>query len=102
VTAAALQVAIWKVEGGGQPLGNGNPGYTVTESDSAGVSTLVATMLTALPGLTAEADLVAIVSPDGQSYVVAVPEATTMVAGALLLLPFGASTLRILRRKRMA
>jgi hypothetical protein len=102
VTAAALQVAIWKVEGGGQPLGNGNPGYTVTESDSAGVSTLVATMLTALPGLTAEADLVAIVSPDGQSYVVAVPEATTMVAGALLLLPFGASTLRILRRNRMA
>jgi hypothetical protein len=102
VTAAALQVAIWKVEGGGQPLGNGNAGYTVTESDGAGVSALVATMLGALPSLTAEADLVAIVSPDGQSYVVAVPEATTMVAGALLLLPFGASTLRILRRNRMA
>ena len=31
-----------------------------------------------------------------------VPEPTTMVAGALLLLPFGASTLRILRRNRMA
>ena len=29
----------------------------------------------------------------------AVPEPTTMVAGALLLLPFGASTLRILRRR---
>jgi hypothetical protein len=29
-----------------------------------------------------------------------VPEPTTMVAGALLLLPFGASTLRILRRKQ--
>ena len=28
-----------------------------------------------------------------------VPEATTMIAGALLLLPFGASTLRILRRR---
>ena len=28
----------------------------------------------------------------------AVPEASTMIAGALLLLPFGASTLRILRR----
>jgi hypothetical protein len=28
-----------------------------------------------------------------------VPEPTTMVAGALLLLPFGASTLRILRRR---
>ena len=30
-----------------------------------------------------------------------VPEPTTMIAGALLLLPFGASTLRILRRNRM-
>ena len=99
VTAAALQVAIWKTEGGGQLLGNGNPGYTVTESDSAGVSALVATMLSALPNLTAKADLMAIVSPDGQSYVV-VPEPTTMIAGALLLLPFGASTLRVLRRHR--
>jgi hypothetical protein len=32
----------------------------------------------------------------------AVPEPTTMVAGALLLLPFGASALRILRKKRAA
>jgi hypothetical protein len=31
-----------------------------------------------------------------------VPEPTTMIAGALLLLPFGASTLRILRKKRVA
>ena len=34
--------------------------------------------------------------------VLAVPEPTTMIAGAMLLLPFGASTLRILRRNRMA
>jgi len=33
---------------------------------------------------------------------VVVPEPTTMFAGALLLLPFGASTLRILRRRQMA
>jgi len=32
----------------------------------------------------------------------AVPEPTTIIAGALLLLPFGASALRILRRNRMA
>ena len=32
----------------------------------------------------------------------AVPEPTTLIAGALLLLPFGASTLRILRRNRVA
>jgi hypothetical protein len=31
-----------------------------------------------------------------------VPEPTTMIAGALLLLPFGASTLRILRKRSMA
>jgi hypothetical protein len=31
-----------------------------------------------------------------------VPEPTTMIAGALLLLPFGASTLRILRKTRTA
>jgi hypothetical protein len=32
----------------------------------------------------------------------AVPEPTTIIAGALLLLPFGGSTLRILRKKWMA
>jgi hypothetical protein len=31
-----------------------------------------------------------------------VPEPTTMIAGGLLLLPFGASTLRILRKNRIA
>jgi hypothetical protein len=33
------------------------------------------------------------------TYNTVVPEPTTMIAGALLLLPFGASTLRILRKK---
>ena len=32
-------------------------------------------------------------------YLAPVPEPTTMIAGALLLLPFGASTLRILRKR---
>lgn len=47
---------------------------------------------------------------DGKSFshleiggtVAVVPEPTTMIAGALLLLPFGASTLRALRRNRAA
>jgi hypothetical protein len=34
--------------------------------------------------------------------ILAVPEPTTMIAGAMLLLPFGASTLRILRKNRTA
>jgi hypothetical protein len=36
------------------------------------------------------------------AYVAAVPEPTTIIAGAMLLLPFGASTLRILRKSRAA
>jgi len=36
------------------------------------------------------------------SAVSAVPEPTTMIAGALLLLPFGASTLRVLRKRQTA
>jgi len=35
-------------------------------------------------------------------HAVPVPEASTMIAGALLLLPLGVSTLRILRRNRIA
>jgi choice-of-anchor C domain-containing protein len=38
----------------------------------------------------------------GNVNLTAVPEASTVIAGALLLLPFGASTLRILRRNRVA
>jgi hypothetical protein len=38
----------------------------------------------------------------GDAYVQVVPEPTTMMAGALLLLPFGASTLRILRKRQTA
>ena len=102
VTAAALQLAIWEVEGSGQNLGNGNPGYTVSSSGPASVTSLTTTMLEALPGLSTEADLLAIVSPDGQSYVIAVPETSTMIAGALLLLPLGASAVRILRKHRVA
>jgi len=34
--------------------------------------------------------------------VIVVPETSTVIAGALLLLPFGASTLRILRKNRVA
>lgn len=39
-------------------------------------------------------------SGGAQDQLVIVPEPTTVIAGALLLLPFGASTLRILRRNR--
>ena len=38
-------------------------------------------------------------STSSTQIAVPVPEPTTMIAGALLLLPFGASTLRVLRRR---
>jgi hypothetical protein len=37
-----------------------------------------------------------------QNQLAPVPEPTTLISGALMLLPFGASTLRILRRNRAA
>jgi hypothetical protein len=39
------------------------------------------------------------ISPTGISEYTMVPEPATLVAGALLLVPFGASTIRLLRRK---
>jgi hypothetical protein len=55
-------------------------------------------------GITADSGGFITISQVAQSFdqVVPVPEPTTIIAGALLLLPLGASTLRILRRNRMA
>ena len=96
--ASALQVEIWNVVA----IGNGT--YTVSWSGlNSDTSNEIITMQNALASgsLTTEADLMALVSPTGQAYLVAVPEATTVIAGALLLLPFGASVLRILRKNRV-
>jgi hypothetical protein len=69
--AAALQVAIWET------LGNGPLGYTVTVTGNDPVTAEAAGMLANLPGLTAQADLMAVVSESGQNYVIPVPEPTT-------------------------
>jgi hypothetical protein len=61
--------------------------------------------LTASPGawyLNDKFDLQNTGTSDEWSYDTVVPEPTTMIAGALLLLPFGASTLRLLRKNRKA
>src|ERR1017187_516981 len=42
------------------------------------------------------------IDPNLTFKTIPVPEPTTMIAGALLLLPFGASTLRILRKRQTA
>jgi hypothetical protein len=89
--AAALQVAIWEA------IDNAMATYTLVVSGNAAV-TARATAMLAAPG-TVEADLMAVTGP-AQDFIVPVPEPTTMIAGALLLLPFGASAVRILRRKQ--
>ena len=85
--AAALQVAIWNLV---------VPSATVSGNDPA--TSLATTWINDLPNLTATVNLIAVVSPTDQNYVI-VPEPATMIVGALLLLPFGFSTLRMMRRR---
>ena len=47
-------------------------------------------------------DMVLLEPGQAQDQLVVVPEPTTLISGALMLLPFGAGTLRILRRKHSA
>jgi len=89
--AAALQVAIWRT------IDDVMSTYSIVFSDTSATSVYYAAgqmMLNA----TGTADLEAITGA-AQDFIVPVPEPTTMIAGALLLLPFGASALRIVRRK---
>jgi len=111
ITGNEVQATIWYLQG----LLGGNNGMTDTE-DNTDLSGLISAIL---PTLEAETGLglaqleangngaygvVALNLHDGiyQPQLAQVPEPTTMIAAALLLLPFGASTLRILRRNRVA
>jgi hypothetical protein len=85
--AAALQVAIWNLV---------VPSATVSGNNQ--VTSLATTWINDLPNLTATVNLIAVVSPTHQNYVI-VPEPATMITGALLLVPFGFSTLRMMRRR---
>ena len=80
--AAALQVAIWE-----DIAVNATTPYTLTVSGNDPVTTEATAMIANLVNLSAQADLVGLVGPNGpsgeQSYVVAVPEPTT--AGCFLL-----------------
>ena len=95
--AAALQVAIWLEVAAnvGYPLSvNGNNLSDPVYSEAAG-------MLNSLPNLTAQANLVGLVSPTGQNYVVpgtfvtVVPEPTTLALAGLC----GLAGLILRRRK---
>ncbi len=98
-TAGALQQAIWWLEA--EPNGSdlGLSGTFLAEAQAAvggditrnanGAYGVYALNLGA-PGAVQD------------QLVIVVPEATTVIAGALLLLPLGASTFRILRKNRVA
>jgi choice-of-anchor C domain-containing protein len=83
--------------------------YTLTGGNSSGnmLWTTKTVDFVAGPGTSS---LLSFKDTDGTPYgaaldnisLTAVPEPTTMIAGALLLLPFGASTLRFMRKTRVA
>lgn len=116
--AENLQVAIWYLEGETSSLtsgattllsqaetGTGKSDYAGLEEDSGGAYGVVVMNLYSTSPVVTGAQAVNI---GGTTYYVAqdqlavVPEAATIIAGMLLFLPLGASTLRILRRNRMA
>ena len=81
--------------------------YSGTEADLLGLaasgSGIAVVSFTFIPGKTVtelKGGIFDATSYSGTLTSAAVPEPTTVIAGALLLLPFGASTLRILRRNR--
>lgn len=100
--AKALQAAIWHV------IFNGAGGHTVAldVSAPAAVTSDYNAMLSLLGSNTGNVGNYLWLTPGGSDHTfqglvttTPVPEPTTMIAGALLLLPFGASAMRILRKK---
>ena len=98
--AAALQVAIWMAVSQGDQAPALSIGNASLETAAAGMLSNVQ----ADSGITYAQlfGLVGSAGADEQGFVVPVPEPTTVIAGLLLLLPLGASTLRIVRKNRLA
>lgn len=85
-----------------------SPGLELTDYNNdlalltpGGVTANIASGSALVPAVSSGQDLI-YVNPNGGKLNPPVPEPTTMVAGVLLALPFGASTLRILRKKSIA
>ncbi len=108
-----LQEAIWWLEqetsafSGSAPLGSESSfnNYLVTAAVTAtGAGTAANARLIDANGEWGVMALNLYTGPDvyNQDMLAIVPEPATMIAGALLLLPFGASTIRFLRKNRTA
>jgi hypothetical protein len=92
--AASMQLAIWRAVA----TGNG-ANYTVSV-DNSSVNARATQMLEQLDA-SKTTSLIALVNDTAQDYVIAaVPEASTMIAGALTLLPLGLSAVRAIRRNQ--
>jgi hypothetical protein len=102
-SAAVVQAAIWSLLGesfGGVPTPQ-VAGFALTDLQSSGIAE--ADWTKAANGAYGVADMTLDLPGQAQDQLVmAVPEASTIIASVLLLLPLGASTLRILRKNRVA
>jgi hypothetical protein len=109
---AALQLAVWEAlydtTAGGTTYdldNSANHGRFYVSSGDADARALAETWLSEVTGARYVGDLLIPENHTAQEMlyqVTPVPEPTTLIAGALLLLPFGASTLRVLRNHRTA
>jgi hypothetical protein len=104
-SAGNLQQAIWYL------LGEYGDGAQLTGAALADLNAVTGTgklftsstdWYTAANGAFGVKDMVVSYAGYAQDQLVIVPEPTTVLAGALLLLPFGASTLRMFRKTRTA
>ncbi|HEX5222394.1 MAG TPA: hypothetical protein VFZ59_22765 [Verrucomicrobiae bacterium] len=111
---AALQLAVWEAlydtAAGSQTYGLSDGRFQITSGNAAAI-TLASTWLSAVDpnalyvGYLLKPDPSQQYGTDGQEFffnVSPVPEASTVIAGALLLLPFAASTVRALRKSNAA
>jgi len=131
-TVTAIDGLIYAIDQNYTGTSGANPGTSLSVAETAAVNgnTAASSVLNATITSTSYSAIGAILNPDSavvnvtkdisldagsdpnnfldisvvqQSFdQIAVPEPTTVLAGALLLLPLGASTLRILRRNRIA
>jgi hypothetical protein len=118
--AAGMQLGIWKVlyDTANSPLYNASADFTTGQLRAYGFGTIAMSDAATYVGdvnsarngswnFTQYTDTwLDPVNNDSQGLIwnntTPVPEPTTMIAGALLLLPFGASTLRFMRKNRAA
>ncbi len=100
-SADALQQAIWWLEGEGSATRTGVGSHYIDEAEAAlGLTDANVQSVDANGAFGVVALNLGAPGQVQDQLAIVVPEPATMLAGALLLLPFGASTLRILRKNR--